>query len=1275
MKNLARSLFDRSKKESHTRSRSIVNKRRFMVLSLMSIACCSLLLAPSVFHFGVNAQKGGSGSQGSGGTKGQERQNGLTPHSVKASAFAVSRAVKDLPPGKQSSSKSMRVRRGEVDINEKNREGGRKIAPDVKSSPDAALVSPRKGLTPTTAPPAPAVSFDGVSSQDNADEFGFRVSPPDTQGDVGPNHYVQGVNLLVRIFDKSGTPLTAPFKQSDLFAPLGGVCASFDDGDPIILYDPLADRWLISQFALPNFPLPPYSMCVAISTTPDPTGTYFLYNFITGGASGAQFPDYPKFGVWPDGYYLTVRQFTNGGPFANPGAVVFDRLAMLSGDPNAQQIYFDLSALPPVQNIDGMLPSDLDGLVPPPLGAPNVFSYYTAAEFGDPGDGLRLFDFHADFVTPANSTFTERPESPIAVAAFDPISPLGRADIPQPGTTARLDSITEFSMYRMQYRNRGGFESLVLNHSVDASGDPTAAVFRAGVRFYELRRNIGAPRPQGVGNPYSIFEQATFAPADTENRWMGSAAVDNNGNLAFGYSVASATVFPSIRYAGKLAGEAVGVLAETNMITGSGSQTSAGSRWGDYSMMAVDPVDDCTFWYTQEYYTAASQATSTVGWLTRIASFRFAECVAAPKGAIDGTITNCSTGDPIPNATITTPEGFFSSSDVGGGYIIAASPGTYTVTASFPGFLPATGMVVVADGNTSTLNLCLIPTAVIGSAGATIVTEGCTPANGVIDPDETVTVSLCLQNTGAADTVNLVGTLQATGGVTSPSGPQNYGVVIGGGPAVCRNFTFTAVGTCGATITASLQLQDGASDLGTVTYTFTLGVLNTVFAENFDGVVAPALPAGWTATTLQDIGSVSNPWASTSTTPDTAPNAVFTNDPNNISDEVLDTPTIAITSSTAQLTFRNNFDLEDTFDGAVLEISIGGGGFTDIIAAGGSFVSGGYTDLIDNRFGNPLSNRNAWSGSSAGYITTIANLPASAAGQNVVLRFRRGTDNSVADQFWRVDTISLTDGFNCCGTIVCTITCPADITVSNDPNQCGAVVNYPAPTADAGCGTITCTPPSGSFFPVGTTTVTCTTTAGPTCSFTVTVNDTQPPSITCPANVVAIGAPGSTSVVVNYPPPTASDNCPGVTASCTPPSGSTFPVGTTTVTCTATDAAGNTAICSFTVSVFDVILQDDSNPTIQLIFNSSTGQYIFCCLGTSFTGTGKIKKVGSTITLEHNSTDRRVRGSVSGAANPPRGNGSIQFNAGSIACTIADRDIRNNTPNCGGTAPPPPQEK
>jgi PKD repeat protein/endonuclease/exonuclease/phosphatase family metal-dependent hydrolase len=286
---------------------------------------------------------------------------------------------------------------------------------------------------------------------------------------------------------------------------------------------------------------------------------------------------------------------------------------------------------------------------------------------------------------------------------------------------------------------------------------------------------------------------------------------------------------------------------------------------------------------------------------------------------------------------------------------------------------------------------------VIVTNGWTLSVENCTPGNGVVDPGETVTVNFSVKNTGTADTTNLVATLLGTSDVNLPSNPQAYGVVSINGTPVSQPFSFTAGGSCGGVITATLQLQDGAANLGTISYSIPVGLTATVFTQNFDSVTAPSLPAGW-ATSAS--GAQSN-WVTSTTLADTAPNAAFSPDPNSVGVNELDTPTIAINSAVAQLTFRQNYNLAVSTtnstlgdDGGVLEIAIGGGSYNDIIAAGGSFASGGYNTTLSGDFSNPLAGRQAWSGNSGGFVTTVVNLPASAAGQNIQLRWRSATGNT-----------------------------------------------------------------------------------------------------------------------------------------------------------------------------------------------------------------------------------------------------------------------------------------
>ena len=303
--------------------------------------------------------------------------------------------------------------------------------------------------------------------------------------------------------------------------------------------------------------------------------------------------------------------------------------------------------------------------------------------------------------------------------------------------------------------------------------------------------------------------------------------------------------------------------------------------------------------------------------------------------------------------------------------------------------------------------------AVASLTAAVLVAEGCTPTNGVIDPGETVTVSFTLANGGTVNLTNLVATLQASNGVTSPGSPQSYGAMPVGGASVTRSFTFTANGACGGSLTATLTLQDGTNSLGTVSTNLQLGRVSTALAESFDGVSAPNLPAGWSATVVTGTA-----WRTSSTLADTSPNAVFAADPAVVSDNQLTAPSIPIATTNATLSFRHSYALESSFDGGVLEVSIGAGAFTDILAAGGVFSSGGYNAPIATGFSSPIAGRSAWSGTSGGFITTVAILPASCAGQSVRLRWRCASDSSTSGTGWYVDTISLTDGYVCCRSLV-----------------------------------------------------------------------------------------------------------------------------------------------------------------------------------------------------------------------------------------------------------------
>ena len=454
------------------------------------------------------------------------------------------------------------------------------------AAPDPVLQTTAGPLVATTA----GLSFAGVGSGD----YGFvpNAAPPDTNGAIGATQYVQWVNESFAVFDKtSGALVYGPVAGNTLWSGFGGGCQTNNDGDPIVQYDKLANRWVLTQFSVSTTP---YLQCVAVSTSADATGSYNRYAFSYG---TIQFPDYPKLGVWPDAYYISFNIFNGGTTFAGSKACAYDRGAMLAGAA-ATQICFQLSS-----SFGGVLPSDLDGTTAPPAGSPNFFM-----NFGT--NSLNLWKFHVDFATPASSTFTGPTNIP--VAAFTPACNGGTC-IPQPNTRQRLDSLADRLMYRLAYRNFGDHEALVVNHSVTTASS-------VGVRWYELRGPNGTP---------TVFQQSTYAP-DATYRWMGSVAMDRQGNMALGYSASSGTVRPSIRYTGRLAADAPNSMqAENTIKDGAGSQLRNLSRWGDYSAMTVDPVDDCTFWYTNEYL----KSSGTFNWSTQIASFKFPGCNSSPPPA------------------------------------------------------------------------------------------------------------------------------------------------------------------------------------------------------------------------------------------------------------------------------------------------------------------------------------------------------------------------------------------------------------------------------------------------------------------------------------------------------------------------------------------------------------------------------------------------------------------------------------------------------------------
>lgn len=909
----------------------------------------------------------------------------------RAEAFARSRPLREIQERKAIRPNVLPVEARGFDLQTTA------VSPLIPSSEErtAAIIG-------TVPMPPPMLNFDGLSDEDNVNAYGLLVFPPDANGDIGPEHYVQAVNSLVRVFDRNGNAITPPISLRDIFAPLGTACSQRIDGLTNILYDPLADRWLLTQICTD---FPPFKQMIAVSRTSDPTGDFYLYEFVMPNVNN---PDFPKYGVWTDAYYLSTNEFF-GSDFVGSGAFAFDREKMLRGDPTAGYIYFFYPEAGP-QRRGGLLPSDMDGLRPPPDGPPNVFAGYTATEYGAAADAIKLFNFHADFDTPELSSFTERPESPIAAAPFDPTNPDGRADIAQPPPGEFLDSQSDRPSSRLAYRNFGGRTSLVFNQTVRASA--ASETYRAGVRIYELSDS---------GSGYAIANQATFDDG-TSSRWIGSAAQDGSGNLAVGYNVASSLVKPSLRYSGRSSADPPGVFrTEQSLIEGTGVQTGFGFRWGEYSGMTVDPMDDCTFWMTGEYYTLESQQFSEFGWLTRLGTFRFPECVAVSPAKISGGVTNASTGTPIENAVIKAAA-YSRSTDANGIYgPMTVVAGSYQIRVSAAGFLPKTVAVTIAESEAVTLNIQLTPVASITAEPYRITSESCA-LDGAPEPGEDITIDLPLRNVGAAAVRDLYVLLRPNADVIPTGGEQNYGTMPAGGGTVMRNFSFRVSpdAACGSMIELSFVLRDGPARLGNLKIEMRVGSPKIAFSESFDGIAAPQLPDGWTtsATGGQSVWTTS---AVRSTSPT---NTIFSPDPIHVGVNEAVSPEIAIETPNAELRFQNWYELESSFlrnrlyDGGVLEISIGGGEWQDIIAAGGEFISGGYDGIIDPCCQNPLGGRPGWSsksgtGSEPVFIDTRVRLPKAAAGNTIRLRWRVGTDIGTFREGQYIDDIQITDGFQC----------------------------------------------------------------------------------------------------------------------------------------------------------------------------------------------------------------------------------------------------------------------
>jgi hypothetical protein len=681
---------------------------------------------------------------------------------------------------------------------------------------DSVLQKEAKPLVSAT----PGVDFDGIVSP------GF--VPSDSNLAVGPNDIVEVVNVQFAVYQKNGTLLAGPTDIQTLFTPLGGVCAS-TFGDPVALYDRAADRWVIS-FIGSNAAGSIGAECVAVSQTNDPTGAYFLYGY----SFGTNLNDYPKLSTWAtasnSAYLATYNIFANFENFTGSELCAFDRTKMLAGNSSAAQ----LCQTTPSDEF-GYLPSDMDGPTPPVDGTPGLFITW---QNNNPGQ-LFLRKLTLNFAT-AKATLSAA--TTISVANSTLACSGGGQCVPQLGTTQTLDSLGDRMMYRFAIRHFADHDRAVVNHSV-ANGS------QVGVRWYELYDPAGT---------VTLNQQGTFAP-DSTYRWMASLAEDQNGDIGLGYSASSGTIHPAIRFTGRVPTDALGTMeTETTIVQGNGSQTAspnAGNRWGDYTAMQVDPSDDCTFWYVDQY----ESVSGVFNWNTNIASFAFDSCSATPTfflTASPGTVSVAEGSAATSTVTETPVSGFsgnvtLSATGLPSGVTAAFSPNptnttsTLTLTASATAAM-GTSTVTIKGKSGSLSSTTTLSLTVTGSGSGPTVTL--TPATlawgkvvlGATGPTKTAT----LANTGTS-TLNISG-IATSGDFALASSTKPCGSTLAAGKSCLVKVTFspTQLGARTGTLTITDNSPSSPQTValsGTGLAQATLTPVSKTFPTEKVGVSSPAV--------------------------------------------------------------------------------------------------------------------------------------------------------------------------------------------------------------------------------------------------------------------------------------------------------------------------------------------------------------------------------------------------------------------------------------------------
>ncbi len=825
---------------------------------------------------------------------------------------------------------------------------------------------------------APAAAPDGFNTPIfnlNGQGYTF-VNPPDTVGDVGKNHYIQMINggsTQVAVYNKATAALIQTFSLSSL-----GGCAT-GNGDPIVLYDQLADRWFLSEFGPGN------SLCTFVSQTPDPLGTYYSYQFTT-----PSFPDYPKYGMWPDAYYATTNE-------SSPAIYAMNRVAMLAGAPATSQ-RFTAPGLAGF-SFEALTPADLDGMTAPPAGSPGIIMRHVDTEAHSvPGypatDILEVWSFSVNWTTPASSTFTKVAD--IQTAEFDStlcgltsFSAMGMPGVAQCASNS-LDPLREVIMNRLAYRNFGTHQALVGNLVTDIGSN------FGGVRWFELRKT-------GAG-AWTLYQEGTYAPTTTDNRWMGGIAQDGSGNIALAYNVSSQTIYPSIRYAGRLASDPLGTLPQGEYTLVNGSGVNGSNRYGDYAAMSIDPFDDCTFWFTGQW-NASSQ------WSTRIGAFKFDAC-GTTDFTLDVTPDSQQVCTPA-NATYTVSTAAVGGFTGGVNLSAVGNPGSASFAPN-PVTPPGSSTLTISGAAAGSYSFDVIGTSVITPSlvhSETVALEVVaaapgaatllTPANGALNVPATPTFTwnavagASSYSIQVATDMGFTNIVASATGLASPTWTSNVTL----NTSTTHYWRVTASNACGAGATSSVfsfTTVAAPGDCGPGT------TPNVLYTDGFEAGIG-----GWT--TPAGVGT--NTWAIATANPHSGAQHMRGLDPASVTDQRLVSPAVVLPTgeNPVVLKFWHAPNLENSgttacYDGGILEVSTDGGTtWTQVPNA--NLLVGPYTGAVSGSFSNPLAGLQAWCNGTA-YGQTIADVSAYA-GQTAQFRFRIGTDTSVSDVGWDVDDVSV----------------------------------------------------------------------------------------------------------------------------------------------------------------------------------------------------------------------------------------------------------------------------